>query len=252
MLQRTHGFGRVHCLIIDCVWPQDDSDGSHPRDQRPCINITAEERGYRNRLFNGPQRHVFKSDIMPAMATYKTNDAWKPLASLLQKLPALMDLRYGFPGQFPPCLLEALHKYLPRCRLHINTFKLRSLNAPSTDPYELMLATSPSLTSIRVECDMQHCYITKHIPNFNYEAVQRMVGGLAPNLKELQIFHADWEANLDSYLPSKAWRGLTSSDQIESSRPVSGSLRCLEIDVGHAVIEPQLIETWKAHTDFSI
>jgi hypothetical protein len=127
MLQRTHGFGRVtlHCLIIDCVWPQDDSDGSHPRDQRPCINITAEERGYRNRLFNGPQRHVFESDIMPAMATYKTNDAWKPLASLLQKLPALMDLRYGFPGQFPPCLLEALHKYLPRCKLHINTFKLR-------------------------------------------------------------------------------------------------------------------------------
>jgi hypothetical protein len=135
------------------------------------------------------------------MATYKTNDAWRPLASLLKKFPALMDLRYGFPGQFPPCLLEALHKYLPRCRLHINTLKLRSLNAPSTDPYELMLATSPSLTNIRVECDMQHGYITKHIPNFNYEAVQSMVGGLAPYLKELQIFHADWEPNLDSYLP---------------------------------------------------
>ena len=46
MLQRTRSFGRVHCLIIDCAWPQDDSDGSHPRDQRPYINITAEERGY--------------------------------------------------------------------------------------------------------------------------------------------------------------------------------------------------------------
>jgi hypothetical protein len=70
---------------------------------------------------------------------------------------------------------------------------------------------------------MQHGYITKHIQNFNYEAVKSMVGRLAPNLKELHIFHAGWEPTLYSYLPLKAGKDFTSSDQIESSRPVSGS-----------------------------
>jgi hypothetical protein len=39
---------------------------------------------------------------------------------------------------------------------------------------------------------------------------------------------------------------------VQSSSPVSGFLRCLEIEVGDDLMGIQLIETWKAYTDFSV
>jgi hypothetical protein len=252
MLQRVHGFGRVHRLIIDGAWPDEDSDVPNPRDKSPRTKIIAEERGYHTRLFVGSKLNAFRADIATTAATYMTNASWKPLATLLAQLPALMDLVYGFPGQFPPCLLESLHKYLPRCRLHIKTFRLRSLDAPSVDPYEVMLATSPCLYSIKVECDIQQDLIYRKTRDFNYEAVQGMVAGLAPNLKELQIFHSGYSAISDSFPSRRLWKGFISGTEETSSQNVLGALRCLEIDVDNNLIGPQLIETWNSLTDFSM
>lgn len=38
------------------------------------------------------------------------NDAWQPLADLIQRLPSLLDLIFLCPFQFPSCLLEVLHR----------------------------------------------------------------------------------------------------------------------------------------------
>jgi hypothetical protein len=200
------------------------------RDQRSRIRIAAEERGHHDRFLDEVKGEAFKADIMPVTAINIRNNFWKLLAGLLKQLPALMDLIYRFPGQFPPCLLETLHKHLPRCKLHINTFRLRSLNAPSIDPYEFRLATSPSLYSIRVDCDMQYGRITEKVQNFNFEAVQSMVSGMAPNLKEVHVFHAGYNAIIEDYLPGKPWKGFTHNEPVQNPQSILGSLRCLEIE----------------------
>src|SRR5205807_10350288 len=120
-------------------------------------------------------------------------------------LPGLVDLVYNYPDQFPPCLLQTLHEYRPQCRLRINTFNLYSLHAPVIDPYELLLATSPCLYSIRC-LHGEDNYIrflyqedgadadadaddSDSRTNYQAEAVMCLVAGLAPNLKEVHMYY---------------------------------------------------------------
>lgn len=77
---------------------RDRSNEPDPRDQRHCPKISAEERGYDNRFFDQAQRsdnNASNADNTPATAVYETNDAWKPLATLVKQLPSLTDLIYG-------------------------------------------------------------------------------------------------------------------------------------------------------------
>lgn len=202
-LQRNAATGYVHRLIIEA--------GSG--DARRCLKMTAEDRGYERRLVDKDPWVRIAADNTPATAVYEADDTWKPLAALSRQLVALEDLIYRCPNQFPPCLLETLHQYLPHYRLHIDPFKLRSLNEPSTDPYEITLATSPCLYSIGVDCDMQHGAITGEVQNFNFDAVQSMVAGLAPNLKEVRVFHAGWGAMFSAFPEGQPWKGFLPRNQ---------------------------------------
>lgn len=53
-------------------------------------------------------------------------EAWLPLAEYLPRLPGLTDLMYTCPNQMSLCLLDALHRHHPNCRLHVSTFNLRA------------------------------------------------------------------------------------------------------------------------------
>ncbi|KUJ08796.1 uncharacterized protein LY89DRAFT_599335, partial [Mollisia scopiformis] len=248
MLHRSASTGFVRRLSIDGPWPQRNRDGIEQT--RP--KIFGEDRGYERRLIDTVSTYRTIADKTSAMAVYEANDAWKPLAALVRQLPALQDLIYKRPSQFQPCLLETLHQHLPHCRLHIDPFKLRSLNEHLTDPYEVVLATSPSLYSIGVDCDMQWGAITGTVQNFNYEAVQSMVACLAPNLKEIRIFNASWGATLNGFPEGEPWKGFTPNRRAEISSTKIGSLRSLCIGVGDKLIGTHLIKTWNAHTDFSV
>ncbi|KAK4105066.1 hypothetical protein N658DRAFT_399760, partial [Parathielavia hyrcaniae] len=137
-----------------------------------------------------------------------TDTAWQPLACLVQQLQFLSDFLYAGPGSFPPCLLEALLQYQPRCQLHVFNFRLRSLHLPETDPDELALATAPCLHSIWVW--YQDGLDDDDQPDYHSEAVESMVKGLAPNLKEVHLFQEpsnhDWNGNP---LPCPPWKGFT-------------------------------------------
>ena len=78
------------------------------------------------------------------------------------------------------------------------------------------------------------------------------MAGLAHNLRELHIFHVSCGATLQEFHPCEPWKGFRPGNQVQSSSPVSGFLRCLEIEVGDDLMGIQLIETWKAYTDFSV
>src|ERR1700710_943791 len=62
--------------------------------------------------------------------------AWAPVVQLVKILPHLTKLVYDCRNQFPPSLLDALHKHQPQCKLYHLTFRLRSLRSETLDPHE--------------------------------------------------------------------------------------------------------------------
>jgi hypothetical protein len=110
--------------------------------------------------------------------------AWAPVVNLLQAVPHPRDLIYDCHSQFPPSLLEVLHQQHPRCRLHHLTFRFRTLLWGTPYPYEMELATSPSLYRINVVCAWRD---SDGDDDFNLEAAMDLASGLAPNLREVSI-----------------------------------------------------------------
>ncbi|KAK4203621.1 hypothetical protein QBC40DRAFT_274637 [Triangularia verruculosa] len=136
-------------------------------------------------------------------AAYDEDATWSPLADLLGQLPALVDLIYECPTQFPRCLLKALEtKTQNQTRLHIRTFKLRMLEGPSStqtiarDSYELALIKSPCIHSIW----LSDYYSERATPNQEgrsillggqLDTLEQMMRteGFVPNLREVHIWH---------------------------------------------------------------
>jgi hypothetical protein len=141
-----------------------------------------------------------RADRTPVHAAYDTDTSWAPLAELVRLLPGLKDLVYECPGQFPPCLLQALHDKTRshRPRLHLRTFELRMLEngsvagAAITDPHELALIASPCLHSVWLQdhdgtTDSQGA--TYILPGRQAQALGQIMKteGLAPNLREVRV-----------------------------------------------------------------
>jgi hypothetical protein len=126
---------------------------------------------------------------------YRMDTAWAPLAELIRLLPALVDLIYDCPAQFPPCLLQAIHDKLPGqvTRLHLRTFELRMLEGRFIpDSHELALIASPCIHSIWLQ---DHIVIglgqryADVLPGRQVQALEQMMKteGLAPNLREVYV-----------------------------------------------------------------
>jgi hypothetical protein len=88
-----------------------------------------------------------------------------------------------------PCLLDILHRVIPRCRLHIMTFNLPSLIYDEIplyiNQYEYQLATSSSLSSILVPVPQINL---EGVPDFNAKAAIELANGLASNLSQAHIW----------------------------------------------------------------
>ena len=126
----------------------------------------------------------------PFLVQEEDLNAWNPLARLLSRLSGLRDLTWACTNQFPPCLLHNLHREHPRCRLHTKIFRLHILcydvdHPRDVDGYELSLASSPSLSSIVVPV---HDFSYDGRFEYNFEAALRIARGMAPNLKDVQIY----------------------------------------------------------------
>ncbi|KAG7288124.1 hypothetical protein NEMBOFW57_007647 [Staphylotrichum longicolle] len=187
------------------------------------------------------------------------HNAWLPLVKFLGELTGLKDLVYACTTQLPKCVLEALHQAHPQCRLHIRTFSLRSLyqekdQPHDIDPDELALVKSPCLYSIHASCAP---YGLDGRVSFNLEAVEHMVSGFTPNLRQVHVYHS-CPPNLRALRrqlrdPKPSWKGFPepgSQDQ-PGSNPISRPRARLEILVlsgGYA--PPNQLSTWHERTDF--
>ncbi|KAJ5642205.1 hypothetical protein N7490_006205 [Penicillium lividum] len=144
-------------------------------------------------------------------------DDWGLLPSFVKQLQGLRDFNWCCETLFPPCLLDILHKSLPRCELHIFAFKLPSLYYNPLEPqdisdYEFSLATSPSLSTIMVpvfhddddyEFEDSNDHKDGHV-EYNKEAAIQLASGLAPNLKTVRILIKDYDYELE---PLQPWQG---------------------------------------------
>jgi hypothetical protein len=171
------------------------------------------------------------------------NMAWAPVVSLLQAIPHLKDLIYDCQSQFPPSLLKLLHGQHPQCRLHHLTFRFRTLLLGVPYPYEMELATSPSLYRVKVAWGWRD---TDGEDDFNLEALMELTSGLAPNLKEVTVLRLMPMLG-NRYRRSRGpWRGLPGY-----TGKLMGSLTSLSLS-GYSDLEsPAQLQAWARHTDFS-
>jgi hypothetical protein len=185
---------------------------------------------------------------------HQKNHIWKPLAEFILRLPNLESIYYHSHYQFPPCLLDSLHKHRSQCRLYITRFALWSLGPQGpTDPYEFTLMSSPSLHGIGTATEgaygsritesttpWEHVYLT--------EALRYLVSGLTPQLKTLIVTHLrGYRMTPTRYYNPPPWTGFTLQGR--------GLLEHLEIrETDNRQIRQNTkedIETWIQDTDFS-
>ena len=175
------------------------------------------------------------------------DEAWSPLIGFISGLHGMTDLVYACTDQVPRCLLWALHTYQPTTRLHVHNFSLRSLYQWSDqlhliDPDEYTLLTSPSLYSIVATW----FEVDKHgRVGFNDAAIYRMIMGLAPALRQANLFHGFLDApGPATYGEHPRWEGFLGRDSGVSSS--KGRLQALITNA----TSPDEIDAWLNRTDF--
>jgi hypothetical protein len=182
----------------------------------------------------------------PVIAKSSEEDlAWLSVVGLIKTLPHLAKLVYDCRNQFPPSLLDTLHDYHPLCKLYHLTFRFRTLLWGIPYPYEMALATSPCLYSVKVICGERD---SEGDDDFNQEAMMELAAGLAPNLKEIVIVFLVPENSLRYYRrPRESWRGLPGFHSGQSL----GSLTSLSLlgSVQWNILA--MLHDWAKHTDFS-
>ena len=193
----------------------------------------------------------FEANNKSPTVVYEENRHWQPLADLVRQLPGLTDIYYSCSDQFPPCLLDAFQEISPIGRLHISTFKLRSLHDDFLDHHEHKLITSPCLYTIRVKYDPG--YDSDGIEDYNEDALLRIIGGVAPNLRGVyvyrQIAHTSLALDVAMKTPCKPWKGF--SFESEGASPSRGSLQYLRLGpLGDPSIS--FAEALSAATNFDI
>ncbi|KAK2808733.1 hypothetical protein FQN50_004405 [Emmonsiellopsis sp. PD_5] len=174
---------------------------------------------------------------------HRCNKYWKPVAELIRRLPALCDLHFSCYVQFPPCLLDALHEYRPVCRLHLQSFWLRSAMVSAPDQYELRLISSPSLHTIMIRYDAK-IYGLYSRPNYQKFALQRILR-LAPNLKVLLIKHGEDNVHTSGTPP---WHSLA-QEQHGTLLPLARLERLEICDIEG--MDTRALYEWADYVDFS-
>ncbi|RHZ48621.1 hypothetical protein CDV55_100484 [Aspergillus turcosus] len=163
---------------------------------------------------------------------------WESVAGLVKRLPVLEDLHHLHSEQFPPCLLETLHHDRPGCRLHLHSFVLRSIWAPTAEEHEYRLVTSPCLHSITP-------YYDTSTPEgiWQKQSFLRILSR-APNLKVIYP-----RADDPTYDASGA--GMTRLTENPGDEHPAAIER-LRVKHAYALMRAPALQEWAPYIDFSV
>ncbi|KXX83291.1 hypothetical protein MMYC01_200299 [Madurella mycetomatis] len=227
-----------------------DGGGDSDEDDDGAFDYCAMERDSVEEIL-GDQEPYLDGDFYdnePIKVSPEEDMAWAPVVNLVKTLPHLTELVYECRNQFPPSLLDALHKHHPHCKLHHRTFRLRSLRCGAPDPHEMAIATSPCLHSVKVRYAWRD---SDGQDDYNEEAMQELVAGLAPNLKEVHMIRIAPSPTARSIrrlpFPRAPWPGLPGFVPGRGT----GSLTSLSL-AGTIESGPSFLQAWKNHTDFGL
>ena len=229
LLQHSSSFRHVRCMVLVGRMRSSQEEGH----QRETLTPERKIKSFFERQDdedNGAGYYTeFEADDKSPTVVYEENKHWQPLADVARQLPGLNDVFYSCSDQFPPCLLDALHQISPISRLHISTFKLRSLHDEFLDHHEHRLITSPCLSTIRAKYDTG--YDSDGIEDYNEDALLRIIGGLAPNLRAVYTYSMGAQGSLAQEIamktPCKPWKGF--SFESKKAPSSTGSLRYLRL-----------------------
>lgn len=188
----------------------------------------------------------FEADRQAPRTVYEQDSSWLPVSDLIGTLPMLEDLVWRCPQQFPPCILRAFsgNQSLSSCRLHLRTFRLRSLQETRLDSHELALIQSPHLHSVWFTYNLDDtCNNDLYLP----EVVARTVRGLATNLRCVRLWQGSKGAEPFSD-PSAVMHRL--EDFTSTLSHIQGALSEFHLTGGGHLDEDQ-IAGWAGCTDFS-
>ncbi|OGM41977.1 NCS1 allantoate transporter [Aspergillus bombycis] len=177
----------------------------------------------------------------------RRNHAWRPVAELIRNLPALTDLFFRCGGQFPACLLDALHDCAPRSRLHLQTFSLPGVDALMEDSQEHRLVFSPALHSIMLQYNENGVCGYDNSPCYRMKTIQRLVKS-APNLKEVQVTRREARKTFTSAPITSPLRKPKTDEDGTSLSPAS--LKLLRI-IDQVPLTARTLLEWGRHTRFS-
>ena len=253
ILRRKACCSQVQCLIVGGQLLDKLDQPEVERTTRSLCTRIKKEYEYelnRNKFVRELPHSTFVADDRSSSFVHDEDKIWAPLAELITHLPALSDFIYACSNQISPCVLQALKQVRPHCRLHMRTFKLRSLNESSTDRHELALATSSSLHNVQLRFDI---FDSTGSADHNKLAVMDMVAGLAPRLREVCMVYCPIGNSpaLQAALrkPRKSWIGFVSSNKKQRQRS-RGSLKRLQLK--YFELRSEDIEKWSTITQFSL
>ncbi|KAF1959356.1 hypothetical protein CC80DRAFT_533512 [Byssothecium circinans] len=247
LLETQNSRRYIRCLRI-CAQKvnADDDDGNDGTEDPFSIPPTS-----RVEFYKGEVHGTYTPD-----ESRRRRDSWEQLARFVSGL-ALQDLIWASPAQVPACVLTTLHEHNPNCRLHVQTFCLRSLHQAdgqqNIEDSEYILATSPCLYSI---IGPYSPYSPAGRVDYNEEAIRQMVAGSAPRLSHVHVWFqrvgASGELRSWRRKERPPWRGFhpQSTDETLERPQTKGRLKSLTIDPGSRIDESQFA-AWEAHTNFS-
>lgn len=259
ILQRVDGYGHVRRLIID-----DKARRSRKHDEarfgsqeqtrqplwhRPKMSLV-EFSSHFDDILEGCMRelHTKRNDTMSLEAVYETNHSWEPLTDLLKQVTSLECLFFDCRHQLPPCLLQCLRQNQHQCRLYINRFILRSLDVHGTDDYEYTLASSPCLYGLSISCVVLD--ITLPSPWYDDEALECIVGGLAPNLKRLCMARTLGRPTAVRSDPTVPWAGFAQRTFESKGTKLRGALKNFSLS-NWPILRKEELAKWQSITDCS-
>lgn len=189
------------------------------------------------------------SNMASAEDAWTHDHAWIPVVDLLRRCSALTDLRYESSHQLSPCVLNALHQYRPRCRLHMRTFCARTLLQSEKDKHELAIASSPCLHSIWFKYMEAGEDIYAH---YSQKVVQQVLAALAPNVENVRFLRSQLVGRRlrRPMVPPGTELVLLEKDKISRS----ARLKRLVISAYHyggVELTKHELEGWHKHVDFS-
>ncbi|KAE8160882.1 hypothetical protein BDV40DRAFT_313466 [Aspergillus tamarii] len=177
----------------------------------------------------------------------KRNHVWKPVAELIRYLPALTDLFFRCGGQFPVCILDAMHRWAPRSRLHLQAFFLQGMDTLTEDSQAHKVVFSPRLHSIMLQYSEKGVYSYDSSPCYKMKTIQRLVKA-APNLKEVQITRREAPKSFTcAPIPRPLQQPKT--EEGDTSLPPA-SLKLLRI-IDQLPLPAMSLIDWGKHTNFS-